>query len=204
MKQILKMVLLAAAVAVAVVSCSDKPKVIPARKMQKIYREMFMADQWIIKNPEKKRKADTTWLYEPIFEKYGYTVEDYRHSVDHYLNDPKRYAEMLDKVRISLSKEFGPLNRRLTKAAEARHRADSLANAHKVFSADDFIYLSDLTYVSQMTDRIDFKQNKRGVWYPEPVVEDTVFRGPELIIRDTTSVVAEELEPKHKLRVWKK
>lgn len=204
MKQILKMVLLAAAVAVAVVSCSDKPKVIPARKMQKIYREMFMADQWIIKNPEKKRKADTTWLYEPIFEKYGYTVEDYRHSVDHYLNDPKRYAEMLDKVRISLSKEFGPLNRRLTKAAEARHRADSIANAHKVFSADDFIYLSDLTYVNQMTDRINFKKNERGVWYPEPVVEDTVFRGPELIIRDTTSVVAEELEPKHKLRVWKK
>ena len=57
MKKTLKMVLLAAVIAVAVASCSDRPKVIPARKMEKIYREMFMADQWIIKNPEKKRKA---------------------------------------------------------------------------------------------------------------------------------------------------
>ena len=199
------MVLFAAVLAVALASCSDKPKVIPARKMKKIYREMFMADQWVLKNPAKKRKADTTWLYEPIFEKYGYTVEDYRYSVDHYLNDPKRYAEMMDKVRISLSKEFGPLNRRLTKAAELRHKADSLANANKIFSADDFIYLLDLTYVNQMTDRISFKKNERGVWYPEPVVEDTVFRGPALIIKDTTSVEAlDEMEPKHKLRIWKK
>lgn len=204
MKKTLQMVLLAAALAVAVVSCSDKPKVIPARKMQKIYQEMFMADQWLIKNPDKKSKADTTWLYEPIFEKYGYTVEDYRHSVDYYLNDPKRYSDMLDKVRKSLAREFGPLNRKLVREAEVRRKADSLANAHKIFSADDFIYLSDLTYVSQMTDRICFKQNQRGVWYPEPVVEDTVFRGPELIIKDTAAVEKKDLEPKHKLRVWKR
>jgi hypothetical protein len=204
MKKTLKMVLLAAVIAVAVASCSDRPKVIPARKMEKIYREMFMADQWIIKNPEKKRKADTTWLYVPIFEKYGYSVEDYRHSVDHYLNDPKRYAEMLERVRKSLAKEYGPLNRKLVKAAEARHRADSLAQAHKIFSADDFINLYDLTYVTQMTDRIDFKRNKRGVWYPEPVVEDTVFRGPELIIKDTSSVEVEEHDPTEDLRIWRR
>ena len=130
MKKTLKMVLLAAVIAVAVASCSDRPKVIPARKMEKIYREMFMADQWIITNPEKKRKADTTWLYVPIFEKYG--------------------------------------------------------------------------YVSQMTDRIDFKRNKRGAWYPEPVVEDTVFRGPELIIKDTSSVVVEEHDPTEDLRIWRR
>ena len=117
MKKTLKMVLLAAVLAVAVASCSDRQWVIPARKMEKIYREMFLADQWFIKNPKKKRQADTAWLYVPIFEKYGYSVEDYRHSVDHYLNDPKRYSEMLDRVRRSLAKEYRPLERKLALAA---------------------------------------------------------------------------------------
>ena len=204
MKKTLKMVLLAAVLAVAVASCSDRPRVIPARKMEKIYREMFLADQWIIKNPKKKRQADTAWLYVPIFEKYGYSVEDYRHSVDHYLNDPNRYSEMLDRVRRSLAKEYRPLERKLALAAEARHKADSLAQANKIFSADDFINLTDLAYVNQMTDRICFKQNARGVWYPEPVVEDTVFRGPELIIKDTASVEIEEPDPTKNLRIWRR
>ena len=203
MFKILKTALLSVALMAALVSCSDKPKVIPTGKMEKIYREMFMADQWIIKHPDKKRQADTAWLYVPIFEKYGYTAEDYRHSVDHYLNDPKRYSEMLDRVRKSIAKEYRPIERKLALAEKARHRADSLAQAMKAFSVDDFINFGDLAYVSQMTDRINFKQNSRGVWYPEPVVEDTVFRGPELIIKDTVAVV-EEPDPMKNLRIWRK
>ena len=54
----------------AVVSCGRGGRVIPVRKMERIYREMLLADQWLAENPDKRGIADTTWFYKPIFEKY--------------------------------------------------------------------------------------------------------------------------------------
>ena len=90
MKRSLGILIVAAVVSTVAVSCARKAKVIPVRKMEKIYREMFLADQWVADNATRRRKADTTWFYEPIFEKYGYDVEDYRKSVDHYLSGEGR------------------------------------------------------------------------------------------------------------------
>lgn len=190
MRKNLVMTVLAAVLAVAACSCSRGPRVIPVHKMEKIYREMFLADQWLANNPEKRAKADTTWFYEPIFEKYGYNVEDYRYSVDHYLNDPKRYSDMLRRVAIKLENDAASINRSIAQQEKMRHQADSIAQAIKNMAPDDFPYYSHLFYVNSMTDRIDIQRNARGAWFPVPVVEDTVYHGPELIVRDTSAVEA--------------
>ena len=194
------MVLVAAAFLAAALSCSRGAKVIPVRKMEKIYKEMFLADQWLSDNPSKRSKADTTWFYEPIFNKYGYDVEDYRRSVDFYLSDPKRYAEMLGKVSSELSEESERLYRVVAKKEKLRHVADSIALARKQYAPDDFVYFSDYFYVNSMTDRMEFRRNAKGVCYPHPVVEDTVFHGPELIIRDS---LAETPEAERLVIPWK-
>ena len=90
MKRFLKIVFSLTIMVAAVISCDRSARVIPAGKMEKIYREMLLADQWLADNPEKRTMADTTWFYEPIFRKYGFTLNDYQKSVDVYLNDPKR------------------------------------------------------------------------------------------------------------------
>ena len=56
---------------------------------------MLVMDQWIADNPGFRVQADTSLVYEPIFEKFGYTTEDYRASVEHYMNDPERYSKIL-------------------------------------------------------------------------------------------------------------
>lgn len=193
MKRLPGMILVASALLAGVLSCSRGPKVIPVRKMEKIYREMFLADQWLADFPEKKQKADTTWFYLPIFEKYGYGIDDYRKSVDYYLNDPKRYAEMMDRVVKDMKGEAEMIHRAVDRQEKARQKADSIANALKVYSPGRVLYYEDLFMVNSMTDRIDIHKNPRGVYVPEPVVEDTLFHGPELIIRDTLEVpVAKE------------
>ena len=200
MKRLFGIALVAAALVVAVVSCSDNPRVIPTKKMEKIYREMFLADEWLMDTPGKKEIADTTWFYKPIFEKYGYDLDDYIKSVDYYLNDPKRYADMLGRVSKSLEDEATGINRVLDKREAMRHKADSIAQAMKAFAPDDFSYYGDLFYVTSMTDRIDIRKNARGVYFPVPVTEDTLFHGPELIIRDSTVVP----EPSERLPIpWK-
>ena len=182
------MAVLAAVLSVAEISCSRGARVIPVRKMEKIYREMFLADQWLSMNPDKRPKADTSWFYEPIFEKYGYDVEDYRKSVDHYLNDPKRYADMVRRIADNLEADAAGIKRSIEQQEKLRHQADSIAQAIKDMAPDDFPYYSHIFYVNSMTDRIDLQKNARGAWFPVPVVEDTVFHGPELIIRDTLAV----------------
>ena len=71
-------------------SCKREGRIIPRSRMTKIYVEMFVADQRIASSPEMRRTADTSWVYEPIFEKFGYNSDDYRASVAHYINDPDR------------------------------------------------------------------------------------------------------------------
>ena len=84
------------------VSCSGGPKVIPKKKMVKIYADMFVADQWISQNYKASRTADTTVVYEAVFEKYGYDADDYRASVEYYIKDPDRFARILRQTVLEL------------------------------------------------------------------------------------------------------
>ena len=175
-------------VAAVVISCGGGGRVIPVRKMEMIYREMLLADQWLAENPDKKGMADTTWFYEPIFEKYGFTLKDYQISVDHYLNDPKRYAEMIGRVEDGLKKDLYALNAKIELEDKLQHEADSIVRAWKSVRAKPFRSFLDVFEVDAMTDRVGFEKDSLGVYRPVPVVEDTVFHGP-CLVRDTTGIV---------------
>ncbi len=168
-------------VILALGACSGGARVIPVRKMEKIYREMFLADQWLAENPDKRVAADTSWFYEPIFEKYGFTSDDYRKSVDHYLNDPKRYAEMLSRVVKSLNTEAGALNRKLALQDKSRSYADSVAKARRrpveLHSPLDVLEGGTLCW-------INFKLDSNGVYYLAPAAGDTTFVGPEIVVEE--------------------
>lgn len=89
-------IIAACAVLFFLVGCSfNRTKVIPRGDMAEIYAEMLMADQWIIENTKTRTQADTSLVYEPIFQRYGYDTEDYRASVAHYMKDPERYSRIL-------------------------------------------------------------------------------------------------------------
>lgn len=192
MKKVLRIVLPLMVLVSAVVSCSREGRVIPVRKMERIYREMLLADQWLAENPDKRGIADTTWFYEPIFEKYGFTLSDYQKSVDRYLNDPKRYAEMLGRVEEGLRNDLKVVNARIALEDRLQHEADSLAKVWKSVKAKTFNSFLDVFDVDAMTDRVGIEKDSLGVYRPVPVVEDTVFHGPRLVIRDTTAIVPEK------------
>lgn len=187
MRARLRMVLPLLAVVLAVASCERGGRVIPVRKMERIYREMLLADQWLAENPDKREMADTTWFYEPIFEKYGFTTKDYQKSVGRYLNDPKRYAEMMRRVEKDLRKELEAINAEIALEDRLQNEADSIVRAWKSVKAKPFnSFLDVLLKVDAMTDTVRFEKDSLDVYRPVPVVEDTVYSGPRIVIRDTT------------------
>lgn len=96
MKTILSHILAMIALLIFLAGCSrEEENVIPKDELAEIYAEMLLLDQWINENSNLRRQADTSLVYEPIFARYGYTTEDYRASVEYYMNDPERYSRIL-------------------------------------------------------------------------------------------------------------
>ena len=92
-------------------ACGRKGRVIPKQKMAAIYADMLVADQWLTDHPYARKTADTTFFYNPIFKKYGYTSRDYEASVRHYVRTPDKYAQILTDAADILSEEIKRMER---------------------------------------------------------------------------------------------
>lgn len=172
-------------------SCSDKDeaKVISRRKMADIYAEMLMTDQWINSTPNVRKIADTSLVYEPILEKYGYSQKDYLKSVDHYMNDPERFARILRSSGEKLGRKLKELRRRQkqleleeeTKKKVLRHQTD--------FSFEDYFpYMGDEPYVHYY-DSLTFETDSFRVYRLKPIERaDTLYDRIRMIIRDSLAV----------------
>lgn len=188
MKTLLRIVLPLVLMTSTLMSCGRDARVIPVRKMERIYREMLLADQWLAVNPDKKDMADTTWFYEPVFRKYGYSLKDYQKSVDHYLSDPKRYAEMLSRVEKGLREELRELNVKIAEEDRLLHLADSVSRVRAASATKVFHSFMDIFNTDFMMDTVRIEKDTLGVYAPVPVIPDTLYHGPELVVRDTVAL----------------
>lgn len=141
MKKVLPLVL----VALVLASCLHRSRVIPAAKLSDIYVDMFMADQWVAQNQRARKTADTSNLYAPILEKYGYTVEDYDASVKHYLRKPDKYAKILKSAGAKLNRQ--------AKRLEAIEDAIQKRVKFSPYKPEKFRY-----------DTLRFKDDSLGLW----------------------------------------
>ncbi len=126
-------------------ACSDdESKVIPRGKMAKIYAEMLVMDQWAVSDSRLRQKADTSLIYEPIFEKYGYDGEDYRASVEYYMNDPERFSRILRESADILDARIEEL-KNLKQELMKQEKIDRLITDFEI--SDFYPYLSSEPYV---------------------------------------------------------
>ena len=103
-------------------ACGRKPRVIPEKKLVRIYMEMFIADQWVRDHSDARKVADTTLFFDPIFRRHGYTFADYDRSVHYYLDKPDKYADILsqasDRLRAESERQAAVLSARREREME--------------------------------------------------------------------------------------
>lgn len=179
--------------AVIFTSCSSKNEVevIPRAKLADIYMEMFMTDQWITSTPGMRIIADTSLVYEPILEKYGYDKLDYMHSVDFYMNDPERFARILRETTDKLDKKI----KHLQKIQKQQEMEEEAARKFERFLMDYkfedyFPYMADEAYVHYY-DSLTFEPDSLLVYRLVPIeTADTLYDRLEMIVRsDTLSII---------------
>jgi hypothetical protein len=84
--------------------CSPKG-IIPPKKMARILHDMYLLDAQIENDVDYTIMADTTAVYGALFDEYGYTVEDFNRSLDHYLHDPIAFKEIFKMAHDRYEKE---------------------------------------------------------------------------------------------------
>ena len=191
-------------------SCGrGRVRVIPRDELAEIYAEMMMTDQWILNTPNVRLIADTSLVYDPILEKYGYDSDDYRKSIDVYMDDPERFAKILKVTGEILEGRLKDLELK----KEEMERLEMLRKEAEKFRPDldfdeMFPYFKDEPYV-HYHDSLAFEMDSITRIYRMSPVElaDTVYDGVRMVIRsvepDTLAVVdstvvpepVQELEP---------
>ena len=184
---------LASAMILTLVSCiGGKDKVIPRAKMAEIYAEMFITDQWISRTGSVRRQADTSLVYEPVLAKYGYTSEDYRHSVDKYMNDPERFSRILRTTGQILDDRLAELRKReeeLSRIKALKEILDGLRYESDFHAEEFFPYLFDEPYVHYY-DSLDVKPDSALMVYRLINIDrtDTLYDGVRMVFRDSLAV----------------
>ena len=178
-----------ALVLVFVPSCKkDGSKVIPRSKLARIYAEMLVTDQWIISTPKVRNIADTSLVYDPILEKYGYTPEDYQRSVMYYLNDPERFSRILRTSGELIDKELKVMRKEQAKMLRIKALMASLTIPELVLFQEDFPDKDNYNWSDSLKVRWDSLGNM-WVTVREPRV-DTVYEGVRLVVPEDTVDVA--------------
>ena len=202
MKKHFVILLLLAAIVLAPSCRRNGPRVIPRGKLAKIYAEMFVTDQWIQNTPKLRSIADTSLVYEPILEKYGYTSEDYQHSVQHYMDDPERFSRILRTTGEILDEQIKDLKRKQKELQELEARR--LAESKRKYPEYELWYTelpprnerdySDTVSVGWDTASLMFKFR----YMPRT---DTIYEGVRMIVPADTLTVADSLHAKDSLAV---
>ena len=148
----LSALLLTLAVLFAAASCS-KARIIPDSTLSQIFYEAFLTNAYL---SEKRPATDSMALYEPIFEKYGYTVEDLQYTIGNF--SKRKSARLGNVVEVAIARleaEGSVLDRETaildTIEARARRRftrtilSDTLVTVYK---------LSDTTRLHVVVDSL--------------------------------------------------
>lgn len=188
------LVVLALAVGISLASCGKKERVIPKEKMAEIYAEMYVLDQWLDDNRSLRREADTSLVYAPVLDKYGYTYDDYLNSVDVYMKDPTRYSRILRRTSEILGSRLTELK------AEKKAQEDALKESRRLDSLRNLIHLNVDSLMNSMvrtapSDSLVTAFDSLGfVDFRFVQTSDTTYDGPAMVIRiDSLAVAADSL-----------
>ena len=190
MKRVLHkiLILLAAAVLLASSCGRDKARVIPRSKMSKIYAEMLVMDQWIQNKPGLRTIADTSLVYEPILEKYGYDSDDYQYTVEYYMADPERFSRILRTTVSIIEKDLRSLRKLQTEIKLNEKLQKEIANFEITMFQfyDEFVTRDGLRNFSDSIDVVwDTTYNAHR--FRRLPRTDTIYQGPRMIVEETVA-----------------
>lgn len=115
-------------------SCrSEKEAPISQENMENILYDMFIIEELLYNRGDIRAQSDTSYVYLPIFEKYGYSIEDFHNSIDYYLRHIKQFVELSTSVKERLEAEQAMLD----SASQPARKKKAVIDSDTLSSAQD-------------------------------------------------------------------
>lgn len=153
------------AAVIAVAGSCHRGRVLGMNEFSEVYEEMLLADQWLSRHPEAARAADTSWFYQPIFDRHGIDVEDFRASLSYYISEPDKFSKALDHVQKSIVRKRDALGREIHIDEILRAEADSLERLTLIPVGMDTVkaeyHVINATRLDTVSVKRSLKQEKR-------------------------------------------
>lgn len=111
--------ILAVVVAYAVMGCGGKG-IINKDAMSRIVAQMYLADQYVERNPDMNGQTDSLAVYQAVIERNGHTVEEYYASVKHYLQKDDEYNKILKRAMSSMEEYLKVLDAEVLRLEKLR------------------------------------------------------------------------------------
>ena len=146
MKPLFRHTVTALVLSLLLFSCSGRQRIIPRDVLTDIYVDMFLADQWLEDHRSEKSRTDTLLFYDPIFQRYGYTFEDYDRSVQHYLKDPERFSKIFRDAAQKLRDKEDQYEKKAERIKQIREYNEAFRGFKSVdFDRDTFLWAAPIT-----------------------------------------------------------
>lgn len=134
-------------------SCKQED-VIPEEDMKKILYDLYFLDGYVQDTPDVLFQADSVFVYEPVFNKYGYTGEDMVKALKYYISDVEVYIAIVKDVRTML--------------AETEEKLASLPNDEEQLQEPES---QEIRMQSESTDSSTVKREKKRFRQSERKIE---------------------------------
>lgn len=131
-----------AALILLVAACSNRPQVVPDDVLKDIFHDAYIANAYL---DEANINDDSLYIYEPIFERYGYSIKDFHYTI---MTFSERKSAMLSDL-------IAEVNDRLSREARIEARKmmvlDTIDNiAKRTYTRT--VYSDSLIRVKRMRD----------------------------------------------------
>lgn len=130
--------------------------IIPDDELALIFHDAFLANSLLEKSNAKR---DSLLVYEPIFERYGYTTEDVRYTIGNF--SKRKSARLGDVVELAIDR-LETEGLRLEKAVAALDTVNNVARRafKRTFYSDSLIRVTRLKDTTRL--RLEFDSIRRG------------------------------------------
>ena len=143
--------IIVAATLLALGSC-DRRKTIPDDELAAIFHDAIVVNAYI---GQEHINLDSINIYEPIFERYGYTTEDVRYTISSFLRRKSaNLSDVVDEMIKTVDQEYNALRKEVAKLDTVENVATRLA--HRRIFSDTAIVVKTKRDTSKLRYNIDF------------------------------------------------
>ncbi len=118
-------------------SCRQAP--IPQSDFSDICYDMLIVRHYVENTPGVALSTDSLSVYGAILEKYGYSVDDYRSTVEYYVNNPQEYSLLLKGVQARILADQDEVQKRIKLQNEARASSFGIIELSGAFHFQDSV-----------------------------------------------------------------